>query len=126
MRTLKSNFSIIAVLPGLLCCSCGKNTASAPAPLSDDQIPSAISQVFVSSDKVTQDEATQYISDEKNHNFAAAFEEIQHLTHKPGLTPDQRSVLAGAFRTTSQETQDAAAKGDAQADQAIRSYSATK
>jgi hypothetical protein len=127
MSSRTSNLSIIAASVALLCSSCGKNdTTSAPPPLSQDQIPSAISQAFVNSDKETQDQANIYVNDEKNHNFAAAFEEIQHLTHRPGLTPDQRAVLAGAFRTTSQEVQEAAAKGDAQADQALRSYSATK
>jgi hypothetical protein len=52
MRT--SDISVIAAAAGLLWCGCGKNSDSAPAPLSDEQIPSAIVQAFAASDKETQ------------------------------------------------------------------------
>jgi hypothetical protein len=119
-------FKFIAALAGLLCCGCSKNTASAPVPLPEDQIPSVIAQTFNNSDKETQDQANQYINDVKSHDFPAAFEEIRRISHKASLTPDQRAILARASMTTSQKVQDAAANGDEHANQVLNSYSSTK
>jgi hypothetical protein len=126
MRTHLLYLSVVSALAGLLSCGCGKNTSSAPAPLSEEQIPLVIAQTFNNSDKETQDQANQYINDVKNHDYPAAFEEVQQLAHRAGLTLDQRATVARALMTTSQKVQEIAANGDDRANQALNSYSSTK
>jgi hypothetical protein len=126
MKIHSKFITFIAASAQLLCWGCGKNTSSAPVPLSVEEIPSVVAQSFANSDKETQDQANQFINDVKNHDFSAAFEQIQPLARKTNLTPDQRGVLARALVTTSQKVQDAAAGGDDRANQVLNSYSATK
>jgi len=113
-------------MPLLLLSSCGKDTTSAPLPLPEDQISPAIAKAFAGADRQTQDEANQYVSDVIKRDYAAAFADVTELSRKPGLTKDQRGILARALMTTSQDVQQAAASGDNHATQVINSYSATK
>ncbi|HEY3853527.1 MAG TPA: hypothetical protein VGO67_03940 [Verrucomicrobiae bacterium] len=116
-------FTFVASLAGLLFCNCGRNSSSAPPPLSEEEIPAAFSTEFKNSDKETQDAANRYVTDVKNHDLPAAFDDIQQLLHTPSLTEEQRVVVARSLRTTSQKLHDAADNGDEKAKQAIASFS---
>jgi hypothetical protein len=126
MRTVAIRFATIAASAIFLWCACAKRNADAPVPLPEDQIPTAVSQAFNSSDKETQVQVAQYVSEFESHDYPAAFEDIQQIFHNKSLTRDQRTLLARALMTTSQKVQEAASGGDQRADEALRSYTSTK
>ena len=100
-----------------------QGSGHAPVALPEEEIPATVSKAFQNADRETLDTVQQYISDVKAHDLPGAFEELQQLIVTPGLTPDQKAVLARASRTTSQKLREAADKGDATAAEVLRTFS---
>ena len=94
--------------------------------MSEEEIPKAFSQAFKNADKDTHDAADHYVEDMKGHDLSAAFNDIQELFHTPNLTDEQKTVVAGALRTTSKKLHDAADSGDANAAQALKSFGSSR
>jgi hypothetical protein len=118
--------SPLAVLVLALSCGCNRNHGSPPEPLPEGEIPSAITQAFSTADKETRDQATQYVTDVRNHDKSAAFEDVQQLAQRHGLTRDQRAIVVRALMTSAQQAHEAADNGDTRARQVLSNFRATK
>jgi hypothetical protein len=122
MRIRLLQFAFVASLTGFLCVGCGKDPASAPVALPEEEIPATVSKAFQNADKETLDTVHQFIADVKAHDLPGAFEELQQLNLNRDLTPDQKAVLARASRTTSQKLREAADNGDANAAEVLKTF----
>jgi hypothetical protein len=118
----KSNFSR-RLLPCFMACmilaACSKHTA---ATLSPDKVPEAINHAFSQSTGDAKDVASQVVSACQDQNVIAAFTNLETLSLRHDLTPEQRSVAARAMVATMPKLQAAAATGDTAAQATLHKY----
>ncbi len=106
----------------LLAVSCGQR-ASVQDPLPADQLARALQESFQSADAAAAEAVRKIVDETKQHDVAAAFQDIKALSAMPNLTKDQRITAIRASHTIGQQLQDAAQNGDQEAANAIQSYS---
>jgi hypothetical protein len=119
-----SQWGGLLLILGVLGCS--KTDAPPPAPLPLNQIQQAVQKAFANASGDVRASADEYVQSMVKHELSTALTQLQQLLAKPGLTADQRTVLAQAMMTTTQTLQEGASSGDQQAAQALHIYKATK
>ena len=113
-------FQILAcLLIALVLTACSKPSAEVMAP---DQVPGAINQAFGKTAGETKDMAADVVSACQKQDPVAAFTNLQALSQKKDLTPEQRSVAAHAMVAELKQMQTASANGDAAAQAALHQY----
>jgi hypothetical protein len=120
---MKKSYSYWRLLPCFLACmaggACAKHTAAALAP---DKIPAAINHAFNQSTGDAKEVASQVVLACQDQNVTAAFTNLETLSLRHDLTPEQRSVAARAMVATMPKLQAAAATGDATAQATLHQY----
>ena len=121
----------LPLIPGLLslallATACNKTTASAPAPLRQEEIPAAVQVAFGGADDEVKSASQSYVEAVKEQDAAGAFEKMKQLSARQDLSPAQRQVAARAMITSAQQLRAAAQSGDARAEAVLRNYMATR
>jgi hypothetical protein len=104
---------------------CNKNVPP-PTPLSRDQFPAAFDEAFAKAKPDTKGMANEVVASVQTNAFAEAYQKLQLLATVPDLTKKQSSVVGRAMLTVNDLVQQAAAKGDQNAAEAVKIYRATK
>jgi len=122
-RVVQLGLVITCLWLGILCLGCHKQNADKPLPVSD--IPQTIESAFKKADpevsNVVQEVVTTVSADQ-----VQALEDLQTLSSRPNLTPEQRKAADRSFYSVLSQVQQAADRGDAKAKEAMQKYRATK
>jgi hypothetical protein len=112
----------LASLLGLACgVGCTRSTPP-PTPLSVEEMPAALEKAFSKAKPDVKDLANQVVAAVQAQDYSKAFQAIQDLASRPGLTKDQVNVTSRATLTVNSLLQTAVTKGDAKAAQTLQTY----
>ena len=119
--------SICSVSLFLLLVAVGcSNNISPLAPLSVEELPSALEKAFSKAKPGVKELADQVIASVKTQDYPRAIQGLQNLSVAPGLTKEQTSVAARSMLTVNSQLQSAEAKGDQKAAATLENYRKTK
>ena len=93
-----------------------------PTPLPVDQFAVTFNKAFAGAKAETKDLTAQVVTAVQAQDYSKAFAQLQSLTSAPGLTKDQRSVLARALLTVNDLLAAAQSQGDQKAAETIQTY----
>ena len=108
---------------GVITSGCSKNVAEKP--LAPSEVPAALENAFKKAEPETQ-KAAQEVATSVAQYEPKALEDLQTLSSKPGLTPEERRAADRAFYSYLAAMQQAATNGNAKAKAAMEKYKATK
>ena len=101
----------------------GCSRASAPpTPLTAEELPAALEKAFAKAKPEVKELAAQVVASVQAKSYAKAFQSLQNLAARPGLTKDQLSVASRATLTVNELLQAAQTQGDAKAAQTLKTY----
>jgi hypothetical protein len=103
-------------------CKKDDSAAAVDAPVTKAEI----QQAFADAPAEVRQVAEQAATGVEGENATEAFARLQALGEVPDLTPEQRKTLARSRNAVLKQLQAGAAAGDAQAQQMIRNYQATR
>ena len=109
------------LLAGWLATSCKK--AGTLVAITPEQIPSTVQTAFKGAAPEVESLANDVAASLQNQEEPKAFEQLQALSWRPDLTPEQREA---AMRALNEQFAAAAAKGDKTAEEMLQKYRATK
>ena len=109
----------------LLASGCDR-TAPPAAALAIEQVPQAIEQAFQQAAPEDRENASHIISVLRSNQDAEAFVELQTLSARPELSPEQRVAAGRSMTALLERLRTAAAKGDKKAEDALENYAASK
>ena len=109
----------------LLAAGCHRATPPAPA-LTIEQVPQAIEQAFQLAAPEARENAGHIATVLRSNQDTEAFAELQTLSARPELSPEQRLAAGRSMTTLLERLRTAAAKGDKKAEDALDNYRATK
>jgi hypothetical protein len=122
LRWLRASLAL-ALTAGVIASSCSKKEVEKP--LAPSEVQAEIERAFKKAEPETQ-KAAQEVATSVAQYEPKALEELQTLSTKPGLTPEQRRAADRAYYSYLVAMQQAATNGNAQAKAAIEKYKATK
>jgi hypothetical protein len=125
VRAVCAKYSAFAIFAAVCALGCHKDPV-APTPLTLEQLAPMLQQSLATASQEAQSQSGKYISAMQKHEWADALADLKELRATPGLTEDQRTLLARAHLTTIQQLNDAAEKGDEGAATVFDNYRATK
>ena len=108
----------LSIFPG-----CSKSDSK---PLSEDKIPSAMSEAFKQSTGDTKAMASDCAAACQAQDTATAFKDLHKLSQSSDLTAEQRAVTARAMAATFQKLRAASENGDPAAQALIHEYISTR
>ena len=100
---------------------CNRSTPP-PTPLPVQEMPAALEKAFSKAKPEIRDLANQVVAAVQSQDYSRAFQSIQDLASRPGLTKDQVSVTSRATLTVNSLLQTAVTKGDTKAAQTLQTY----
>ena len=112
------------LLAGWLATSCKK--AGTPVAITPEQIPNTVQTAFKGAAPEVESLANDVAASLQNKEEPKAFEQLQALSWRPDLTPEQREAAMRAMRALNEQFAAAAAKGDKTAEEMLQKYRATK
>ena|SRR5687768_11092166 len=120
-------FSYVSMLMTalMLGAGCGQKQ-EAPKALTSKEIPQAIREAFKEAGPEIKEEISRAVVHLEKQNDVEAFLQLQEMSSKPDLTPEQRSVVARSLIGVSQRLQTSAASGNAQAEELLKVHRASK
>jgi hypothetical protein len=122
MNHLSLKSVALAVLLGLTFgVGCNRSTPP-PTPLPVEELPAALEKVFSKAKPEIKDLANQVVMAVQAQDYPRAFQTIQNLASRPGLTKQQVSVTSRATLTVNSLLQAAETKGDKRAAQTLQTY----
>ncbi len=104
-------FVLIVGTAGFLASGCGKSAASVGA---------SKAKVFATADAATKANWERATSALAANDYATAILTLQQMVSQPGLTSEQSQAVADTMATANEQLTAAAAKGDANAKQALQ------
>ena len=126
------NFSLLtkSIIPLLLLplffgFGCNRDSAP-PAPLSVAEFPAVFANAFGKAKPEIKEVSDQVVAAVQAQDYPKAFNALQSLVGRAGLTKEQSSVTGRALLTVNNLLQEAQAKGDAKAAEAVKIYRSTK
>ncbi len=96
------------------------------AALTPEQIPGTVTNAFREAAPEVKNLADEVAASLHNQEEPKAFWELQELSARPDLTPEQREAALRATLALNIRLQAAAAKGDKNAEEMLQRYRATK
>ena len=126
MRPLHINRVGLALLGVLLVAAGCNQSATPPAPLPVEQIPSALQKAFSKAKPEVKDFANLIVSSVQAQDYSKAYLELQKLSSAPGLRQEQSSIAIRCTVTLGALLQSAEAKGDEKAAETLKVYRSTK
>jgi len=104
---------------------CG-NKVGPPAPLTLDQFGQVFGEAFKKAKPEVKDLANEVVACVQSNAYARAYSGLQSLSSVPELTKEQSTVIGRGMIAVNGLLQEAAAKGDANAANAMKTYRTTK
>lgn len=93
-----------------------------PTALPAAELPAALEKAFLQAPAEVKKLASQTVSAVESQDYAKAFQTLQTLSARPGLTREQLNITSRAMLTVSELLQAAQTKGDAKAAQTLQTY----
>ena len=119
--------SICSVSLFLLLVAVGcSNNISPLAPLSVEELPSALEKAFGKARPGVKELADQVVASVKTQDYPRAYQGLQNLSVAPGLTKEQANIAARGMLAVNSMLQSAEAKGDQKAAATLENYRKTK
>jgi len=123
-RGLQITATSVALLSiSMFVAGCRKQTAVKPLPI--DEVPETIQNAFKESSPETSNVVSEVVTS-VHQDQGKTLEELQVLSAQPNLTAEQRQATDRAMYSVLNKLSQAAAKGDKQAEEAMKKYRATK
>jgi hypothetical protein len=125
------NVNLTKILTGavvaltVIATGCSKSSPKSVA-LSPDQIPVKMNQVFNQSSGETKDLANNCVSASQNQDAATAFLDLQKLSSRNDLTPEQRATTSRAMAGMFQQLRTASEQGNPAAQNVLHQYLSTR
>ncbi len=110
----------------LIAAGCSKSGASAPDALAADKIPDAVNQAFAGAADDARQQVASVVTDVQAKDSSTAFVDLQNLSVRPNLTPEQRQVVVRAMQTTLQQVRADATNGNSTAQKVLHQYISTR
>jgi len=110
----------------MIAAGCSKSGSGGPAPLAADKIPDAVNQAFVGAADDTRQQAASVVTDVQTRDSSMTFVDLQNLSGRPNLTPEQRQVVVRAMQTTLQQVRADATNGNSTAQKVLHQYISTR
>jgi hypothetical protein len=114
-----------AALLLVLVAGCRKK-ATTPRAMSAEEVPAAMEKTFQQAPTEVREVATEAVIALQSQDESKAFLDLQELTHRPELSPEQRMAAARSMMAVHERLRSAAARGDKKAEQTLEQYQATK
>ncbi len=113
----------LAIAP--LAGGCGRGS-DAPAAISTDQVSSGVPEMFRSAPAEVRQLATEAAEAIKSQDFTVAWDKLQALNSRTGLTDDQKAFVAQGIASVGAEMQKSEEAGNEAAQQALKFHRANK
>ena len=113
---------LFALMLGLGC----NKRVSPPTPLPIEQLPTVLQKAFSKAKPDVKDLANEVAAALQAPDYGKAFNGLQNLLCKPGLTKEQLNVTTRGSLTVNTLLQSAQASGDAKAAQTLKAYRINK
>lgn len=126
---MKNSLKQLVVFPlalGLMLVPGCSKSSSGPVTLAPEQIPTAMNEGFKQSSPEARELAGNCASATQNQDVTTAFADLQKLSRRNDLTPEQRSIAARAMATTMVQLRAASENGNPQAQAVLRQYLSTR
>jgi hypothetical protein len=107
-----------------LAAGCSRNEA--PKALSADQVPAAVESAFKEAPPEAKTTAAEVVSSLQGKDDVKAFFDLQALSGRNDLSPEQRQVAARSMLSMNERLRAAAAQGDQRAAQALQLFRSSK
>jgi hypothetical protein len=112
------------------CCAlalaAGCDRYEAPKPLAAEQVPAAVENAFKDATPEVKSSAAEVVNSIQGKDEVKAFFELQNLTSRNDLTPEQREVASHSMLSMNERLRAAAAQGDQRAAQALQAFRSSK
>jgi hypothetical protein len=108
----------------LLLVSCSKNEP--PTALAPEQVPAAVETAFKDAPAEAKSSASQVVNSLQGKDEVKAFFELQNLSSRTDLTPEQRQAATRSMLSLNERLRAAAAQGDQRAADALQVYRSSK
>jgi hypothetical protein len=122
LSTLPANLILASALA--LFAGCSRNTP--PPALPADQVPAAVENAFKEASPDAKNSASEVVSSLHNKDEVKAFLELQSLSSRTDLTPEQRQAAARSVLSMNERLRVAAEQGDQRAAEALQGYRSRK
>ncbi len=116
---------LAVVVLTLLTSGCDRGS-KAPELISTDQVSSGVPEMFKSAPTEVRQLATEAAEAIKSQEFAVAWEKLQALNSRTGLTDDQKAFVAQSISSVGAEMQKSEESGNEAAEQALKFHRANK
>ena len=116
--------AVLVLSVALMATACKKSGNRAV--LTPEQIPATVQSAFKDAAPDVKSVAEEATAALQNKEEPKAFEQLQALSWRPDLTPEQREAAMRAIRALNEQFAAAAAKGDKNAEEMLQKYRATK
>lgn len=117
---------LLPVLIGLATMAGCSKTNVGPVGINPAKVPGVVTAAFNKSSENAKQDAQDYVAAFQSQDAAVAFAKVRALSTRPDLTPEQRTVVAGAMQTTFQRLENAAQNGNSAAKGAMHQYFTTR
>lgn len=119
--------SVLATCAGILLLEtgCGRNSGGA-ATVTPEDAPATIEGAFRNASAEVKQQATEAATAVQAQNDTAAFVQLQSLSGRPDLTPEQRKAAFASWMAVNARLQESAAKGNSAAQELLEKYRASK
>lgn len=104
---------------------CGHRT-SVPEEIAVEEVPGALDNAFVKAEPGTRQLVRQVTGNLNAQNYPLAYRQLQSLSSRSGLTPQQSQMAARALLSVNQRLQAAQRQGDPMAANELKRYRVTK
>ncbi len=110
----------------ILFTACTKSDNQSLQAMDPSKIPQTVSQAFNQSPDETKQVVAGYVVAFQQQDVPTAFTQLQKVSDRDDLTPQQRAVVAGAMLTTIKQLQVSAQNGNSAAQAALHQYTINK
>ena len=124
-KILNKSAIILLSLSLLIAAGCSKSNSN-PVTLAPEQIPTVMNEGFKQSSGETKELVNNCISASQNQDVTVAFADLQKLSRRNDLTPEQRAIAARAMVTTMTQLRAASEKGNPAAQKLLYQYMSTR
>ena len=119
-------YAVFALCSMVVWAGCSKGAGPAPAPVSIEESTPTLESAFQQADPQVQAQANDAAVAMQGQDDAAAFVNLQSLSERPELTPEQRQAAFQAWYAVQQRLQAQATNGNQAAQELLNRYRATK
>lgn len=116
---------MVGVIAGVAGAGCGSKSARSDA-MNVRESATNVQSVFSSASEDTKQQAGALVSAVQSDNSVAAYTQLENLSSKPALTPEQRQAVFEMQMSLVRQLQADSAKGNAAAEELLNKYRATK